>query len=66
MTITSKQLSGDEAYTGVARTEHDKAMEEKRKLVAELEELKSQIKDVSPHDPGDENDSKRKSKQKEK
>lgn len=57
MTITSKQLSGNEAYTGVARTEHEKAIEEKKKLVAELEKIKAQV---------DEAKSKRKSKQKEK
>ena len=43
MTITSKQLSGNEAFTGVARSEHDKAMKDKEKLIAELEEVKAQM-----------------------
>tara|TARA_R100000742_G_scaffold4279_1_gene1692 strand:- start:39797 stop:39967 length:171 start_codon:yes stop_codon:yes gene_type:complete len=43
MTITSKQLTGNEAFTGVARTEHDNAMREKEKLIAELEEVKAKV-----------------------
>lgn len=39
MTITSKDLSGHEAYTGVARDLHEKRLEELRKLQAEIDKF---------------------------
>ena len=40
MTITSKDLSGAEAYTGVARTEH----ENKQKKIDELQAMIDKLK----------------------
>jgi len=40
MTITSKDLSGPEAYTGVARDEAEKKLEELKKLQAEIDKIK--------------------------
>jgi len=64
MTITSKDLSGPEAHTGVARDEHDKKLKELQELQAKIDKLKPKFE--GPHDPGDEDDSKKKSKQKKK
>ena len=52
MTITTKDLSGPESYTGVARDEHEKKLKE-------LQELQAKIDKLKPQDDG-----KKKSKQK--
>tara|TARA_R110002051_G_scaffold177353_1_gene247244 strand:- start:27483 stop:27635 length:153 start_codon:yes stop_codon:yes gene_type:complete len=44
MTITSKDLSGGEAYTGVARDEHDKKLKDIQALQAEIDKLKPKKK----------------------
>ena len=64
MTITSKDLSGPEAHTGVARDEHEKKLKELQELQAKIDKLKPDI--GGPHDPGDEHDFKKKSNQKKK
>ena len=59
MTITSKDLSGPEAHTGVARDEHEKKLKELQELQARIDKLKPVI--GGPHDPVDEHDFKKKS-----
>ena len=64
MTITTKDLSGAESFTGVARDEHEKKLKELQELQDKIDKLKPQF--GGPHDPGDEDDSKKKSNQKKK
>ncbi len=44
MVITSKDLSGPEAYTGVARDEHENKKKELEALQAEIDKLKPKKK----------------------
>jgi hypothetical protein len=44
MTITSKDLSGPEAHTGVARDEHEKKLKEIQELQAKIDKLKPKKK----------------------
>ena len=56
MTITSKQLSGDQAYTGVARSEHEEALARAKAKNEALELELQKIRELE--------NSKKKSKQK--